>query len=133
VNMKNREEPSHEWRKVVCIEQAELTAADARAAKDARSVALGRRLKNKSPLPLTGSGPATVDRYRKPKSRLPLTGSSIVPPLPVPLSIISGEERSVDNHGPSPTTPTKARPSCRPSSRGRGHDGSKSRLRSMRR
>jgi hypothetical protein len=80
VNMKSREEPSHEWRKVIDMEEANRLAAEARAAKNERSVALGRRAKNKSPLPSAGSGAATVNRYRNPNFPLPPTGSTKLTP-----------------------------------------------------
>ena len=80
VNMKSREEPSHEWRNVVDLEAANRLAAEARAAKDERSVALGRRAKNKSPLPSAGSGAATVNRYRNPDFPLLSTGSTKLTP-----------------------------------------------------
>jgi hypothetical protein len=80
VNMKTREEPSHEWRNVIDLEEAYRLAAEARAAKNERSVALGRRAKNKSPLPSAGSGTATVNRYRNPNSPLPSIGSTKLTP-----------------------------------------------------
>jgi hypothetical protein len=106
VNSKSREQPTHEWSRIMTIDEAERIATVARAAKDTRSVALGRRLKNKSPLPKTGSDTATENRYRNPKSPLPKTGSTAVPPKPVPLSIISGAQRSVGPQADdAPTAP----------------------------
>jgi hypothetical protein len=43
VNNKSRAEPTHEWRNILTIEDAERIAAEARAAKDARASEAGRR------------------------------------------------------------------------------------------
>jgi hypothetical protein len=43
VNTKNREQPTHEWRRVASIEDAERIAGAAREAKDQRACDLGRR------------------------------------------------------------------------------------------
>jgi len=54
VNMKSREQPTHEWRKIETIEDAERLAAGARSEKDRRARDLGRRglraFKNKIPV-----------------------------------------------------------------------------------
>ncbi len=61
VNTKNREQPTHEWRKIETIEIAERLAGDARGEKDRRARDLGRlglrALKNKIPVTETVSGP----------------------------------------------------------------------------
>jgi hypothetical protein len=43
VNTKNREEPTHEWRRINTIEDAKITAENARSQKDGKATAKGRR------------------------------------------------------------------------------------------
>jgi hypothetical protein len=60
------EPPTHDWRKIKTIEEAEAIAAEARAAKDASAVALGRRKRIKNRLHPVEPVPATLNEAEKP-------------------------------------------------------------------
>jgi hypothetical protein len=88
------EPPTHDWRKIKTIEEAEAIAAAARGARDANAVAFGRRSwrlrKNRNryhkvvPAPVPQSGPETVN------SPVPQSGPTGLGLKVVPLSISRG-------------------------------------------
>lgn len=67
VNNVGRSQPTHDWKEIKTMEAATGLAATARAAKDPRAAAAGRRGKNKIPVPetRTGTGPGNQDRNTK--------------------------------------------------------------------
>jgi hypothetical protein len=73
VNMKSREQPTHEWRKIETIEDAERLAARARSEKDNRARDLGRRglraFKNKIPVTENVTGPGHTNSDQNCDSR----------------------------------------------------------------
>ena len=80
VNMKSREQPTHEWRRIIDTEEANRLAAEARLARDERSVALGNRRKNKTPVPSTVPRPLPVDGTETRNSRYRSTVPLRIPP-----------------------------------------------------
>jgi hypothetical protein len=85
VNVKSREQPTHEWRRIVTIGEAEWLAQEARKNKDPRAIALGRRganarLKKQNSVTTTDTGPVTkidtdraILRSQKPILLAPVT------------------------------------------------------------
>jgi hypothetical protein len=78
VNSTGRLQPSHEWKAIKTVEEAEAIAAAARRAKDRRAVAAGS--KNKIPVPETGTSTGPENRDRSSESPVPETGTTR--PLP---------------------------------------------------
>ena len=90
VNTKNREQPTHEWRKIETFEKAELLAAQARGEKDRRARDLGSRglraLKNKIPVTqnVSGAGHTNSDR----NADFPVTQNVTTTPVTSDVSTI---------------------------------------------
>ena len=80
VNDNGRSQPSHEWKSIKTIEDAESVAAVARAAKDQRAVAAGS--KNKIPVPESRTVPVPESRTEARNHPVPETGTT----RPVPES-----------------------------------------------
>jgi hypothetical protein len=79
VNSTGRLQPTHEWKAIKTVEEAEAIAAAARRAKDERAAAAGRR-KNKIPVPETVTSTGTENGYRSAESPVPETGTTRPPP-----------------------------------------------------
>ena len=74
VNVKSREQPTNEWRRVMTIEEADRLAKEARAEKDQRACALGSRgararLKKQNSVTTSDTGSVTTTDIEGPISR----------------------------------------------------------------
>ncbi len=84
VNMKSREQPTNEWKRVMTTEEADRLAKEARAEKDQRACALGSRgararLKKQNSVTTsdTGSVPTTDTEGAVSQSQLPILLGSV--------------------------------------------------------
>lgn len=106
VNTKNREQPTHEWRKIETIEDAERLGAEARGEKDRRARDLGRlglrALKNKIPVTenVSGAGHTNSDL----NADFPVTENVTTRPVTSDVTTIynlGGHSVSVEPSSPS--------------------------------
>lgn len=97
-----RNVPTHEWRRIKTIEEAEQIATQARNAKSNHDVARGKRTWQKRsagnlkpPVPVSGTETAVagnISRYRKPPDPVPETGTETAV-APVPETGTTGSSR----------------------------------------
>jgi hypothetical protein len=106
VNVKTREQPTNEWRRVMTIEQANRLAKEARAEKDPRARALGSRgararVKKQNSITTSDTGSVTTTDTE---------GAVSQSQLPILLSSVTTDVTTIYNLGgeASPSRPTHA-------------------------
>jgi hypothetical protein len=115
--------PTHEWRKVKTIEEAQAVADAARAAKDARAVRFAATRKTKHRTRKPGPKPDPETGTENSTSPVPETGTTGKGRKPGPLSISRGGGRGVRvaSRSPTPAPPPAPAPAWVPYSK-RGLD-----------